>query len=113
MTIHSTTYCIMFFCLTFIIHIYNQVDIVANSNVQNLWNVTDRMTKKWTKAQMQLPPLGDAVIKFTVIRQERVVHSYYKPHLALDDIEITNGICPDFGKKNIDILFSMYKALKK
>ena len=53
---------------------------------------------------MQLPTLGDAVIKFTVTRQERAVHRYYKPHLALDDIEITNGICPDFGKKNIDLV---------
>lgn len=63
-----------------------------------LMSFTDRTTKDWTKAQMQLPPMNDAVIKFTVVTETPAIHSYYKPHLALDDIQISNGLCPDYGR---------------
>ncbi|XP_071144475.1 uncharacterized protein [Mytilus edulis] len=89
------------FCLTFWYRSKTEatfkVDILHNTTVMNLMSFTDRTTKDWTKAQMQLPPMNDAVIKFTVVTETPAIHSYYKPHLALDDIQISNGLCPDYG----------------
>ncbi|CAC5369514.1 CORIN [Mytilus coruscus] len=89
------------FCLTFWYRSKTEatfkIDILNSTTVMTLMSFTDRTTKNWTKAQMQLPPMNDAVIKFTVIRETPVIHSYYKPHLALDDIQISNGLCPDYG----------------
>ncbi|XP_052085340.1 uncharacterized protein LOC127722981 isoform X2 [Mytilus californianus] len=89
------------FCLTFWYRSKTEatfkIDILNTTSVMTLMSFTDRTTKDWTKAQMQLPPMNDAVIKFTVVRETPAIHSYYKPHLALDDIQISNGLCPDYG----------------
>ena len=75
-----------------------QVDIENATYSQTLWKFTDRITADWTKAQIQLLPLGDATIRFTVIRESPALHGYIKPHLALDDVYIDSGLCPAYSK---------------
>ncbi|XP_061187050.1 uncharacterized protein LOC133195205 [Saccostrea echinata] len=88
------------FCLTFFYRASTdmtfKVSLKTADGMYELWNFTDRSTSDWTKAQMQLPLVSDADLTYQLVRLSPASNKYYKAYMAIDDISITPGECPNY-----------------